>query len=175
MRNNLNQRINQSLRTVPDFPKKGIQFKDISPIFQDAALCKDIITYFAEQATGKVDVVCGIESRGFIFGLPVALELNIPFVLIRKKGKLPPPTIGVAYDLEYGSAELEVVEKQITPGQRVMIHDDILATGGTANACAKLINQLGGKVVQFSFLLELSELNGRQKLASKEVVCINSI
>lgn len=174
-KNSLQNQIISSLRTIPDFPKSGIQFKDISPLFQNADLCKEIIHYFVEQARGKVDVICGIESRGFIFGLPIALELDIPFVLIRKKGKLPPPTINIAYDLEYGSAELEMVKDQIQPGQRVMIHDDILATGGTANACAQLVEQLGANVVQYSFILELGELNGRKKLENTEIICLGSV
>ena len=171
----LKEKLLQNLRTIPDFPKPGIDFKDISPLFQNAELCKQIIQHFAAKAKGKVDVVCGIESRGFIFGLPIALALEIPFVLIRKKGKLPPPTIHIAYDLEYGSAELEVVQHQIKPGQRVLIHDDILATGGTAKACASLVEQLQAEVVQYSFLLELEELNGRKKLGNTELICLAGV
>lgn len=171
----LEQRIQNALRNVPDFPKKGIQFKDISGIFQQTDLSKDIIKEFADAARGKVDVVCGIESRGFIFGFPIALALNLPFVLIRKKGKLPPPTIGVAYKLEYGSAELEMVQGQIQPNQRVLIHDDVLATGGTAAACAQLIEQMDATVAQYSFLLDLKALKGREKLTDCEVVSLLTI
>lgn len=171
----LQEKVIHSLRTIPDFPKQGIAFKDISPLFQQPDLCKKIIDYFANKAANETDVICGIESRGFIFGLPIALALNLPFVLIRKKGKLPPPTISIAYDLEYGSAELEIVKGQIKSGQRVLIHDDILATGGTANACAQLVQQLGAEVSQFSFLLELDELNGREQLGTTEVVCLGSV
>lgn len=169
---NLATLIDQEIRTVANFPKEGIHFKDISGLFSNPNLSKQVIEAFAKQATGKVDVVCGIESRGFIFGFPLALALNVPFVLVRKKGKLPPPTVSVSYDLEYGSAELEIVEGQIPKGARVMIHDDVLATGGTANATKELVTLLGGEVVQFSFLIELDFLHGRDRLSNTEIVSL---
>lgn len=168
----LSARIDQEIRTVTNFPKEGIQFKDISGLFSNPQLSKEVIEEFAQQAIGKVDLVCGVESRGFIFGFPIALALEVPFVLVRKKGKLPPPTKSVSYDLEYGSAELEIVEGQIPAGARVMIHDDVLATGGTANATKELVELLGGDVTQMSFLIELDFLNGREKLGDTAIVSL---
>lgn len=152
------------IENVPNFPKKGIQFKDISPIFQHPDLYKKAVQDLADFSKDKIDVVCGIESRGFLFGISVAMELNIPFVLIRKKGKLPPPVISQAYDLEYGSSALEMKVGQIFPGQRVLIHDDLLATGGTTEAAARLIQKQKATVAQFSFLISLEALKGQKKL-----------
>lgn len=163
---NLQERIAQEMRIVTDFPKPGISFKDFSGLFQNPELSQEVIKTLASEMQGKVDVVCGIESRGFILGFPLALELNVPFVLVRKKGKLPPPVMSVDYALEYGHASLEMVEDHIQKGDRVLIHDDVLATGGTAAACAELVQKMGGEVVQFNFLIELEFLNGRQKLNS---------
>ncbi len=156
--------IDQHIDRISDFPEKGIQYKDISPIFLNADLCDRIIKAFAKFSRGKVDAVCGIESRGFLFGIQIARELGVPFVLIRKAGKLPPPVISEEYALEYGTAKIEVREGHIKTGQRFLIHDDVLATGGTAAACAKLIEHCGAKVEQFSFLIGLSFLNGTEKL-----------
>ncbi|MDO5509681.1 MAG: adenine phosphoribosyltransferase [Weeksellaceae bacterium] len=161
---NLQAKIEREMRIVEDFPSTGISFKDFSGLFRNPKLSKDVIKALAEDLHGKVDVVCGIESRGFILGFPLALELNVPFVLVRKKGKLPPPVVSANYDLEYGSATLEMVENHIEPGNRVLIHDDVLATGGTAAACAKLVEKMGGEVVEFNFLIELAFLNGRKQL-----------
>src|SRR5690606_13562174 len=119
---------------------------------------------FAGFSKGKVDLVCGIESRGFLFGLLIAQKLEVPFVLIRKQGKLPPPTLSESYALEYGEATIEVQPQYIKNGQRVLIHDDVLATGGTAEASAKLIQRCGGVVTQFSFIADLTFLNGKEKL-----------
>ena len=124
---------------------------------------------------GKVDVVCGIESRGYIFGIAIAVKLGVPFVLIRKKGKLPPPFISEKYDLEYGTSEIEMKINQIQKGQRVLIHDDLLATGGTAKAAANLVKREGGKVTQFSFLIELRDLGGKEKLEQIEEVKVFNI
>lgn len=159
------QKIESQIRIVEDFPTDGISFKDFSSIFQEPELSKEIIKQIADQVRGKVDVVCGIESRGFIFGFPLALELDLPFVMVRKKGKLPPPVVSVNYDLEYGSSCLEIVENQIPKGARVLIHDDVLATGGTAAATAKLIKNLNAEPTFFSFLIELNFLKGRDKLS----------
>lgn len=162
----LEDRINDLVREVPDFPKEGINFKDITPLFSNPEESKNIIKYFSENLKEQqVDVIAGIESRGFLYGFPLALEMNLPFVLIRKKGKLPPETISIAYDLEYGSAEIEIIKDAIQEGQKVHIHDDLLATGGTAAAAGELIRKVGGEVQGYSFLAELSFLNGKNSLA----------
>ncbi len=161
----LETRIKQTLRDVADFPKPGIIFKDITPVLKDAALCAEITSALAEQLKDvKIDVVAGIESRGFLFGLALAQILNVPFVPIRKAGKLPYKTIQQSYDLEYGSATLEVHEDAFTAGQNVLIHDDLLATGGTVVAASKLVNQLQANVVAYSFLISLDFLNGKDRL-----------
>ncbi|MCB0478857.1 MAG: adenine phosphoribosyltransferase [Crocinitomicaceae bacterium] len=163
----LEERINDLVREVPNFPKEGINFKDITPLFCNPEESKNIIKHFANQLREQnVDVIAGIESRGFLYGFPLALELNIPFVLIRKKGKLPPETISVAYDLEYGSAEIEIIKDAVKAGQNVHIHDDLLATGGTAAAAGDLIRKCGAEVQGFSFLAELTFLNGKDSLAN---------
>lgn len=161
---NLNKKIDQAIRNVPDFPKPGIQFKDISPILEDSELSKEILGEIAQFWRGKIDAVAGIESRGFLFGFPLAMELNIPFILIRKKGKLPYKTVSHKYDLEYGSAEIEMHVDTVKNGMRVLVHDDLLATGGTAGAGAELIMKEGGKIAGFSFLVELEFLAGKAKL-----------
>ncbi len=160
----LENRIKEAIIDVPDFPEKGIIFKDITPIFLDAKLCNDIVDAFVEKAKGKIDVVCGIESRGFLFGMGIANKLGVPFVLIRKAGKLPGETISQKYDLEYGTAEIEMNRHYIKEGQRVLIHDDVLATGGTAEACAELVKQVGGIPAQFSFLASIVFLNGDERI-----------
>lgn len=164
MSEKLIQELNNTITNIPNFPKEGIQFKDITPIFLNPQLYQEVIDTFVENAKGKVDVVCGIESRGYLFGIAIAVALGVPFVLIRKKGKLPPPFIGEKYDLEYGSSEIEMKVGQIKAGQRVMIHDDLLATGGTAAAARKLVEKQGAKTTLFSFLVELQDLSGRKKL-----------
>lgn len=158
------KRLEATIENIPDFPIPGIQFKDISPIFLDPKLYEDVIADLVKFSKGKVDAVCGIESRGYLFGIAVAVALDVPFILIRKKGKLPPPVISEKYDLEYGSAEIETREGQIKKGQKVLIHDDLLATGGTTEAAAKLVQKQGADVVQFSFLIGLKDLNGEEKL-----------
>jgi adenine phosphoribosyltransferase len=160
----LTDRINQSIRDVADFPKKGIVFKDITPILKDAQLSKDICNELSAQFDNDVTHVAGIESRGFLFGFPAAMNSDISFILIRKKGKLPYKTASLKYDLEYGSAEIEMHIDAVKKGDRVIIHDDLLATGGTAVAAAKLIKQQGAEIVGFSFIVELSFLNGRHLL-----------
>lgn len=162
------QKLEKTITNIPDFPKEGIQFKDITPIFLDPKLYEEAVEEMAKFSKGKVDVVCGIESRGYIFGIAIAVKLGVPFVLIRKKGKLPPPFIGEKYDLEYGTAEIEMKTDQIKAGQKVLIHDDLLATGGTAAAAARLVQRQGGEVTQFSFLIELNGLGGREKLEQIE-------
>lgn len=158
-------RIKQSVRDVSDFPKPGIIFKDITPILKDAGLCHAITAALVVQLSGlNIDVVAGIESRGFLFGMALANALNVPFVPIRKAGKLPYKTIQQSYDLEYGSATLELHEDAILPGQHVLIHDDLLATGGTVVAASKLIEKLDAVVEGYSFLIALDFLNGRDRL-----------
>lgn len=162
----LQTKIKQTLRDVADFPKPGIIFKDITPVLKDASLCAEITDALALQLKDvKIDVVAGIESRGFLFGLALAQALKVPFVPIRKAGKLPYKTIQQAYELEYGSATLEVHEDAFTVGQYVLIHDDLLATGGTVVAASKLVHQLQANVAAYSFLISLDFLNGKQRLA----------
>lgn len=157
--------LRNAIRLVPDFPKKGIMFKDITPLLQDPKIGKVIVNEFAKRFAGvKIDAIAGIESRGFLFGYALALHMEIPFIAIRKSGKLPWRTVGIDYDLEYGSARIEMHEDSVKPGMNVMIHDDLLATGGTAAAAAQLIQMQGGKVAAFSFVVELDFLSGRKVL-----------
>lgn len=161
----LAEKIKQTIRDVADFPKPGIVFKDITPILKDPFLCKEIAQELAKQVKHlNIYVVAGIESRGFLFGLALAQQLNVPFVPIRKAGKLPYKTIQQSYDLEYGSATLEVHEDAFEPGQKVLIHDDLLATGGTVVAASKLVQQLKAEVIGYSFIISLDFLNGRERL-----------
>jgi adenine phosphoribosyltransferase len=160
----LSERLKDTIRDIPDFPKPGILFKDIAPILQDVTLMKAITQCFAENPVGKVDVVVGMESRGFIFGAPLAMQLNAAFVPARKPGKLPYKTIGVEYALEYGTNRLEMHTDAIRPGQRVLIVDDLLATGGTAKATVELVQQLKGEVVGCCFVIELGFLKGAAEL-----------
>jgi adenine phosphoribosyltransferase len=161
----LEQEVKKVIRDVPNFPKEGIMFKDITPILQQPALCEKITEAIATNAKAhQVDAVLGIESRGFLFGMLVARLLNVPFIPVRKAGKLPYTTIREEYDLEYGSASIEMHSDALAPGSKVMIHDDLLATGGTAAAAAKLVEKAGSTVACFSFLVALDFLNGREKL-----------
>jgi len=161
----LQERVNTTIRDIADFPKPGILFKDITPILENPQLSKDIVEYFCEVLKPmNLDAIVGVESRGFLFGMPIAIGLGIPFVTVRKKGKLPYKTVSYKYDLEYGSAEVEMHVDSIQKGWKVMVHDDLLATGGTATAAAELIKMQGGDVAGFAFLVELSFLAGREKL-----------
>ena len=165
------------IRDIPDFPKPGILFKDITPILKDAALCNDIVEAFARELTGvEIDVIAGIESRGFLFGLMLANKLNVPFVPIRKQGKLPFRKIQQPCELEYGSAILELHEDAILPGQKVLIHDDLLATGGTVNAATRLVQELKGEVAGYAFVISLDFLNGKEalKLQSSNIISLVS-
>ena len=174
----LQEKLNLAIRNVPDFPKPGIQFKDITPIFLDAKLCDEIaesiINNFLHQH-GKVDAVCAIESRGFFLGMLIAQKLNIPLFPVRKKGKLPAETKSFTYDLEYGTATLEIHTGVVQPNWNVMIHDDLLATGGTAMAAAELVKAEGGNVAGFSFIAELDFLQGREKIEPYSNTIISSI
>jgi adenine phosphoribosyltransferase len=157
--------IKAAVRDIPDFPKPGIIFKDITPILKDPALCQNIVDAFAEQlADTKIDVIAGIESRGFLFGLMLAIKLGVPFVPVRKAGKLPYAIKQKVYELEYGTATIEMHTDAIEPGQHVLIHDDLLATGGTVTAASELITDLGGIISGFSFVIGLGFLNGREKI-----------
>ena len=159
------RRVAAALRDVPDFPKPGILFKDIMPILQRPELFKAVVDIFAKRhRDNKPDMVVGIDARGFILAGAVAYKLGAGFVAIRKKGKLPFKTVDMSYDLEYGKATLSMHIDAIQAGARVLILDDVLATGGTARAAAELIAKLGGKVIECNFLVELKFLKGRQKL-----------
>ncbi|QDP85462.1 adenine phosphoribosyltransferase [Chryseobacterium sp. SNU WT5] len=164
MNHQLIRDLENTIQNIPDFPKPGIQFKDITPIFLNPTLYKEVIDNLVSFSRGKIDAVCGIESRGYLFGIAIAVALDIPFVLIRKKGKLPPPFVAQKYDLEYGSEEIEMRTGQIKAGQRVLIHDDLLATGGTTEAAAMLVQKQGATVSQFSFLISLKDLKGEERL-----------
>ncbi|NUQ81043.1 MAG: adenine phosphoribosyltransferase [Bacteroidetes bacterium] len=157
--------LKSTIRDVPDFPKPGILFKDITPVLQNPKLLSEVSYYFTHQNMGlHVDKVVSVESRGFIFGSILANDLHAGFVPVRKKGKLPADVLSVSYSLEYGEAELEIHRDSIRPGDRVVIHDDVLATGGTVGATIELVEKLGGKVVNCCFLIELAFLDGRKKL-----------
>ncbi|MBI3134602.1 MAG: adenine phosphoribosyltransferase [Bacteroidetes bacterium] len=155
------------IRDIPDFPKPGILFKDITPIMQNFELCQEIVVHLKNEIEPlKIDGIAGIESRGFLLGVPLAMALGVPFILIRKKGKLPYKTISYSYELEYGSAVIEMQVDDVKPGQRILIHDDLLATGGSASAAAELIKRQNAVVAGFNFLVELSFLNGKQALSN---------
>lgn len=153
------------IRDVPDFPKPGIMFKDIHPVLQSPQALREVCDLLTEDAKSRgAEVIVGIESRGFIFGVPIALNLDLPFVLTRKVGKLPYDKIQEEYSLEYGTNTIEMHTDAISPGQRCYIVDDLLATGGTAAAAAKLVERLNGRVAGFGFMVELEFLDGRQNL-----------
>ena len=156
--------------SIPDFPEPGIIFRDVTSVLQDAEGLKLAIDGIQEKLAGiEFDVIAGTESRGFIFGMPVAYNLGKPFVLVRKKGKLPRETVSMEYELEYGSAEIEMHRDSIRPGQNVVLIDDLIATGGTIEAAAKLVELLGGEVVKMVFLMELAGLKGRDRLKKYDV------
>ncbi|MDB9775995.1 adenine phosphoribosyltransferase [Vicingaceae bacterium] len=161
----LENKVKESIRDVVDFPKEGIVFKDITPILENTVLTAEIADAFVERSKSlKPDAILGIESRGFFWGILIAQKMGIPFIPVRKKGKLPYKTISYKYDLEYGSAEIEMHEDAVSKGMNVLIHDDLLATGGTAMAAAELVKSQGANVVGFSFLVNLTFLKGDQRL-----------
>jgi adenine phosphoribosyltransferase len=161
----ISQQIKSAIRDIPDFPKPGIVFKDITPILKDPLLCGHIVDAFIEKLQScRIDAVAGIESRGFLFGLTLATRLGVPFVPVRKAGKLPFTIKQKAYSLEYGTAIIELHTDAFEPGQHILIHDDLLATGGTAFAASELIQEMGGIVAGFSFVVGLGFLNGRERL-----------
>lgn len=164
------KKIEEYVRSIPDFPEPGIIFRDVTSVLQDKDGLRTAIDQMQAMIEGlEFDVIVGPESRGFIFGVPLAYNLNKAFVPIRKKGKLPCETISMDYDLEYGKATIEMHKDAIKPGQRIVIVDDLIATGGTIEAITKLIEMLGGEVVKIIFLMELKGLRGRDKLAGYDV------
>ena len=166
-------KIEDYVRSIPDFPEPGIIFRDVTSILQDADGLKLAIDSMQEcPKDTDVDVIVGTESRGFMFGVPIAYNLHKPFVPVRKKGKLPCETVSRSYDLEYGSATIEMHRDSIKPGQKVAVIDDLIATGGTVEAAVKLIEELGGEVVKIVFLMELAGLKGREKLAGYDVASV---
>ena len=167
------KKIEDYVRSIPDFPEPGIIFRDVTSILQDADGLKLAIDSMQECLKDtEVDVIVGTESRGFMFGVPIAYNLHKPFVPVRKKVKLPCETVSRSYDLEYGSATIEMHRDSIKPGQKVAVIDDLIATGGTVEAAVKLIEELGGEVVKIVFLMELAGLKGREKLAGYDVASV---
>lgn len=167
------KKLEDYVRSIPDFPEEGIIFRDITTVLQD----KDGLRMAVDQMQAclgdvEFDVVLGPESRGFIFGMPLAYNMHKPFVPVRKKGKLPCETVSMEYDLEYGKAEIEIHKDAVKPGDRVVIVDDLIATGGTMGAIVKLVEALGGEVVKIVFLMELEGLAGREKLAGYDVASV---
>ena len=164
------KKLEDYVRSIPDFPEPGIIFRDITSILQDADGLRLAIDSMQELLKGvDFDVIVGAESRGFVFGAPIAYNMHKPFVLIRKKGKLSCETVSKEYDLEYGSAEIEMHKDSIKPGQKVVLVDDLIATGGTIQAAAELVESLGGQVVKILFLMELKGLKGRERLKKYDV------
>lgn len=167
------KKVEDYVRSIPDFPEPGIIFRDVTSVLQDA----DGLALAIEGMQDKVkdvdfDLVVGLESRGFIFGMPIAYNLHKPFIPVRKKGKLPCETIEESYDLEYGSATVEIHKDAVKPGQKVVIVDDLIATGGTVEAAIKLVERLGGEVVKVVFLMELAGLEGRKRLEGYDVCSV---
>ncbi|MBR5381504.1 MAG: adenine phosphoribosyltransferase [Oscillospiraceae bacterium] len=161
--------------TIPDFPEPGIMFRDVTSVLVDPDGLRLAINEMQACLDGlDFDVIVGLESRGFLFGMPIAYNLHKPFVLVRKKGKLPRETVSKEYDLEYGSAVIEVHKDDLKPGQRVVIIDDLIATGGTVRAAAELVEALGCEVVKLVFLMELKGLNGREKLKGYDIASVLS-
>ena len=166
----LAKKLEKAIRTVPDYPKKGINFFDLTTLWKDGALSREVIDALEARWKGeKIQKIAGIEARGFIVGAPLADRLGIGFVPVRKAGKLPAPHIGVSYALEYGKQGIEMHADAIERGEKVLIVDDLLATGGTASAAASMVEKLGGKVVGFTFVAELGFLGGREKLGNNPV------
>ena len=164
------KRIEDYVISIPDFPEPGIIFRDITGILRDADGLKLSIDKIQEMLEGvEFDAVLGLESRGFIFGMPIAYNLHKAFIPVRKKGKLPRETVSAKYDLEYGTAEIEIHKEDLRPGMKVVIIDDLIATGGTVEAAVKLAESLGAEVVMIAFVMELAGLKGRERLAGYDV------
>jgi len=161
----IEQQVKAAVRDIPDFPKPGIMFKDVTPILKDHQLCQGIVDAFADRLEGiRIDAVAGVESRGFLFGLMLAMRLNVPFIPVRKAGKLPFTVNRKVYELEYGAATIELHTDAFEPGAHILIHDDLLATGGTVTATSELIQEMGGVVAGFSFVIGLGFLNGEERI-----------
>jgi len=166
----LQERVRELIIDIPNFPIEGIIFKDILPLFRNTNLVKELVLEMAKELRPhNLTALVAMESRGFLLGMPLALELGIPFICIRKKGKLPGAVSGISYSLEYGKAEIEIQKAALTSNDRVVLHDDVLATGGTALAAAQLIKTTGAELVAFSFLMELNFLKGR------EIIGLNNV
>lgn len=167
------KKLEEYVRSIPDFPEPGVIFRDVTSILQDADGLRLAVDSLQELLEGvDFDVIVGTESRGFIFGVPVAYNLHKPFVPVRKKGKLPCETVEASYDLEYGSATIEMHRDAILPGQKVVLVDDLIATGGTIEACARMVESLGGEVVKIIFVMELAGLHGRERLKKYDVASV---
>jgi len=163
--NNLEAELKQTVRDIPDFPKPGVLFKDLTPVLKQPELCKSITGAFCEQISKlSPDALIALDSRGFWFGLMISTQLGIPMIPVRKEGKLPYETIAQIYALEYGTAKIEMHIDALKPGWKVILHDDLLATGGTAEAASKLVVNQGATVAGYAFMVELSFLNGRSKI-----------
>lgn len=170
---NTMKKVEDYVRTIPDFPEPGIMFRDITTVLQDADGLQLAIDEMTKLLDGvDCDVIAGAESRGFIFGTAIAYNTHKPFVLVRKAGKLPGETVAKTYDLEYGTATIEMHKDSIKPGQKVVLVDDLIATGGTIEAAAQLVEELGGEVVKIVFLMELEGLKGRERLAKYDVASV---
>ena len=162
---NLEQRLLQRVRDIVDFPKPGVVFKDITPILKDPGLCSDVLNAFVEFGRDKaIDAVVGLEARGFLFGFMLANRLGVPFVPVRKKGKLPYATHSKTYDLEYGTATIEIHTDAFPASARVLVHDDLLATGGTISAATELIQEMGAEIAGYTFIIDLSFLGGKTRI-----------
>ncbi|MFP6595149.1 MAG: adenine phosphoribosyltransferase [Dehalococcoidia bacterium] len=158
------------IRDIPDYPKPGILFRDLTPLWKSPEAFKYTIDCFAEKYLGEpIDAVAGIESRGFMFGVPLALKLGLPFIPLRKENKLPPEVVGIDFELEYGTGRMEMRVDAVEQGDSVLVVDDLLATGGTAEAAAKLIERVGGQVLAMTFVVELGALNGRDVLKGHQI------
>lgn len=165
MNDELAERTRRTIREIPDHPEPGIDFKDITPVLEDPTLTWNILERFKEEAEGMdVNAIVGVESRGFLFGMALAIRMGVPFITVRKKGKLPGETVSHRYELEYGSEEIEVHADSIRQGMNVLVHDDLLATGGTAAAAAELVQQQGAELAGFAFLVELGHLDGESRI-----------
>lgn len=161
----IENKIKEAVRDIIDFPKEGIVFKDITPILQNSQLCNEVVDAFAERCQGlELDAIVGVESRGFLFGFLLANKLSIPFIPIRKEGKLPAETLKQAYDLEYGTSSIEIHTDAFKPGAKILVHDDLLATGGTIIAASKLVEKVGGEIAAFAFVISLDFLDGKKRI-----------
>jgi adenine phosphoribosyltransferase len=162
------------VRDVPDFPKPGILFRDITPLLSSPSAFEETVDLMAEEWEGKVDAIAALDARGFVFGAPLALKLKLPLILVRKKGKLPGKTIGISYGLEYGKDSVEVSVDTLPKSGRVLVVDDLLATGGTANAACSLLEKAGLEVAGCAFVIELLELSGKEVLAGRKTTSVIS-